>query len=82
MTDNDQITWGKKNIVKVQVPLASNEDNPPALIYSHDDSIMTSVPVDDELLAKMEGEDKKYFYFRRHEDGQIELLNEAGNQDW
>ena len=82
MTDSDQITWGRKHIVKVQVPLASSEADPPALIYSHDDTIMLEVPCDDEILAKMDGEDKKYFYYRLDNKGNIELLNEAGEQDW
>lgn len=72
---------GTANMVKVEVSPFTSDDDPTLSVYSHDGSIDTEIKVDDELLAKMAGEPKKYFYYRK--DGTaIELLNEAGEQDW
>lgn len=83
MSDNDQIV-GNKNIIKVESsPFVQDITAPLTLsFYSFDGTIDIEVPVDDELLAKMQGETIKYFYYRQTEDGQIELLNDAGEQDW
>lgn len=50
-----------RTIVKVQVPLATNDSDPKALIYNKNRSFETFVPVA-EVKKKMSGEFKKFFY--------------------
>lgn len=69
---------GNANIVKVEV---SPFDAESLSVFSHDGSIDSEVALDDELRARMQGEPTKYFYYRKDGDS-IELLNEAGNQEW
>lgn len=71
----------KKEIVKVQVPLNSNIDNPPALVYNKDQSIFQQAQLTKELSKAMGDQPKKYFYCE-FKDGQLELLEEAKWQEW
>lgn len=72
---------GNANIVKVELSPFSEADNPILSVYSHDGSIDIEIKEDDELLARMAGESKKYFYYRK-EGTAIELLNDAGELEW
>ena len=49
-------------IVKVQVPLSSNEEDPPALVYNKDRSVQHGVPVTWELIDALDGKPKAFFY--------------------
>lgn len=68
-------------IVKVQVPLATSEEVPAALLYNKDRHVQAMVPVTDELLASMAGEKKKFFYARMV-GTIINIDGEAPCQDW
>lgn len=70
-------------IVKVQVPLATNEKKPLALVYNEDRSIQFQMPVSAELLDKMEGRPKAFFRGVYNEEEQtFGLHEEAPWQDW
>jgi hypothetical protein len=49
-------------IVKVQIPLSSNEPEPTALVYDQSRKYEVFMPVTDELKKQMSGLPKKYFY--------------------
>lgn len=67
-------------ILKVQLPLASTEINPPALVYNEDQSIYLHLPVEN-VSARMRGRPKVYFYATER-DGDLYLDDEAPEQLW
>lgn len=70
-------------IIKVQVPMATNmSTNDPdngALAYTKGRETMAVLELTPELLAKMDGKHKKFFYTR---PGEWTLLDEAPWQAW
>lgn len=70
-----------KNIVKVQIPLSTSQNPPLALVYNKQQDIFFEMDITEVVLAIMNKEYKKYFYYR-FENDQIELLDEAPWQDW
>ncbi len=71
----------KKCIVKVQLPIASNEADAPMLIYSEDQSIFTTMPID--AKSKKHFTDLKSFHYARlRDDGILEFLGQAPWQNW
>jgi len=48
-------------IVKLQVPLYSNCENPECLVYNEDRSFETFVPLDENIKRAMKGRPKAFF---------------------
>ena len=69
-------------IVKVQLPLSSNQKDPPAFIYDEKKEVEMFVPITKELLEHMDGEPKKYFKAHILKDGTLMLDEEAEEQSW
>lgn len=79
-------------IFKVQMPLATNDANPKALVYNASRSSSAFLDIDSALLIAMKDRPKAYFYGRNYDhatdDGCIEQLceldlsAEAPEQDW
>lgn len=67
-------------IVKVQIPLESNQEVAPALIYDRGRTFRRHVPLE-EVAARMAGRAKAFFYARLT-FGQIVLGDEAPSQGW
>lgn len=70
----------KTGVVKVQLPQASNEDEPPALVYFVDRK-HHFLPVTDALLNQMGGRQKRYFKAELHDDG-IVIMEPVPDQFW
>jgi hypothetical protein len=68
-------------IVKVQVPLATNDPNTPALIYDEFKTRMTQQSLDDATLKLMAGEPKAFFEAQWF-DMRWQLGKRAAWQDW
>lgn len=76
----------KQTIVKVQLPLASNEENPQALVYNHDRTVEGFLPLSVTLLKGFKpGEAKAYFHATYvHVDGvlKLDLLARSKDRAW
>jgi len=70
-------------IVKVQMPVITNEVPPKCLIYDKNRTFEELVIISDELIDAM-GERKKAFFYAEidEEDGTISLQAEAEWQNW
>ena len=68
-------------IVKVQVPLLTNEKIPKALIYNADRSFEMQVPAAD-VLEAMGTKKKAFFNAAVIEDGTLEIHDEVEWQTW
>jgi hypothetical protein len=68
-------------IVKVQLPLASNEAQPPALVYDEKRSFQAMVPVTKEIKDAMKGKPKAFFHAHREND-KVMLDQPAPWQNW
>lgn len=68
-------------IVKVQLPLASDAETAPALLYNKDRSVLMHVMPSRGLLSKMKGRPKVFFNADLVGDS-IELGDETKPQDW
>jgi hypothetical protein len=70
-------------IVKVQLPLMTDEEVPQALIYNEDRSVQFQVPVTDHILKGMDGRFKRYFEAARDEQYvNIMFHRPVEDQDW
>lgn len=74
-------------IVKIQIPLASNEPDPPALVYNEDRSIEQTFPLNRaivDMLTDSNGKTKPKAYFEAYldEDGRLVIGHEVGEQNW
>jgi hypothetical protein len=69
-------------IIKVQLPLYSNEKNPEAFIYNEDRSVTVMLPVSQDIIDAMDGEPKKYFHATVSKKGILNIKAEAPWQDW
>lgn len=65
-------------IVKVQLPIATNEKIPLALVYDKTRTIELQVPVTEIIKAKMQGTKKRYFYMDKNQ----QIQDEAPTQEW
>ena len=72
----------KPEIYKVQVPLASNEVPPLALVYNEKRNHEGLFPVTDDLLKIMKGRHKAFFHGQMQPDGKILFGQEAKWQHW
>ena len=68
-------------IVKVQLPLSSNAAAAPALVYNADKTVLLQPPVDVQLLKKMNGANKQFF-FATVSNGDLVLDRRAPWQEW
>jgi hypothetical protein len=75
----------KEIIVKIQVPLATNMKEAPALVYDETRAVTSTLPVTEELLQIMEG-DLKAFFHAEVEEGEeedtITIGDRAPWQEW
>jgi len=76
-------------IVKVQIPLASSEPEPMALVYNEDRSVEMRIPIDIGLEVWMEGRAKAFFEAEIEEiaDGDrtirtVEFLDDVEDPGW
>ena len=72
-------------IVKLQVPIVTNSENPMCLVYSRDRKINGMVPLTKEILDKMDGSLKKFFKVKSIEYGKNDVLKiaeEVEDQGW
>lgn len=68
-------------LVKVQVPVASSEEEPNALVYNEDRSLYGFAPIE-EPLRKAMGERTKGYFFAQSKGKTLRLYGRAANQDW
>lgn len=68
-------------IVKVQLPLYTNEPQPMVLIYNEDRSIEGMVPYD-KATKKMLGRKPKQYYYAIVTGENVGLIKRAPDQDW
>lgn len=68
-------------IIKIQLPLSSNTDEPEALVYDEKHEIDTFMPISKELLKRMGGNIKKFFYAHL-EDEEVIIDKDAPWQEW
>lgn len=68
-------------IVKVQMPLASNADDPPALCTNEDKSFVSQLTVTDDLRAVMMHRAKAFFVAELYE-GSVVLQDEVADPGW
>lgn len=68
-------------VVKVQLPLFSSGENPPALVYNEDRTVECYCPVTPDLVRAMEGQ-KRAFFRASICDGVLELSAPLEEQGW
>jgi hypothetical protein len=68
-------------IVKVQVPLATNDPNTPALIYDEFKTQMTQQTLDD-ITVRLMKNDAKAFFEAKWNGNRWQLGKRVGWQDW
>lgn len=68
-------------IVKIQVPLETNDPDPKALVYNEARSVDFAMPINKQLLGKMSGA-KKQFFYANLEKGILDIDRKAPWQDW
>lgn len=73
----------QKFVGKLQVPLASNEKDAPAMVYNEDRTIQFFLPMTDEILNMMNGRPKAYFNMT-FPDGKSDVVigEEVPNPGW
>lgn len=73
----------KKQIVKIQIPLSYNHDEPMALIYNKSRSVETLMPIDEALMTAMDGDFKAFFEAILPEKrGHVRLLKRVKDPGW
>lgn len=72
---------GERIIVKVQVPMATNE-TPMALIYNKDRSFQATAPINADIKRQMRGRFKAFFYAMVKGKDFYLGENEAPWQEW
>lgn len=68
-------------IFKVQVPIASNDPDPKALVYNRYRTKEGMVPIQPGLLDIMQGRLKIFIYASFH-NGELDFRREAPWQEW
>lgn len=69
-------------IVKIQVPIATTERLPLALIYDESRAVEFQVPITSEILFIMKGRPKAFFHATSEEDGAFVVGEEVPEQNW
>lgn len=73
----------RKMIVKVQLSIFTSEEEQQVLIYSKGGENWYQGPANPFIVKMMDGAAKAFFHaYVPYESGQIELLEEAPEQDW
>ena len=78
---------GESMIVKLQVPLATNETAPLVLAYNEDRTVVEQFPLTRPILDMMDdgaGRTRAKAYFEAYidDDGRLVLGADVGEQDW
>lgn len=81
MSEKDQPQIVRDFIIKVQLSLSTSHKQRQCLIYNKDRSLLQELPATDEVVAAMEGHDKRYFEASFNQ-GVVELNKPTNNQDW
>lgn len=70
-------------IVKIQLPLVTNEPEPVALVYNKDRSFTTQIPIGEEA-KKVFGDDPKQFWKVNldHETKEVDLIKRVRDRKW
>jgi len=68
-------------IVKVQRPLSSNVEDPPALVYNKDRSLTMQWPMDD-AIKRIMGRELKVYWWAYMQGTVLHLDKPAEEQDW
>jgi hypothetical protein len=71
----------KRLIVKVQIPITTNDPHPKSYVYDRHREIEEFFPITPDLLERMNNRLKVYFYATL-EDGDLNLQEEAPEQEW
>lgn len=70
-------------VIKVQLPVTTNEKEPLMLVYNKDRSFFRQMPITSEIKEKMGCSYKKYFMARiRAKNGKMKLLKEVRPREW
>lgn len=69
------------DIFKVQIPIISNEDNPPAFVYNRSRTIVAEVEISD-VKDHMKNRYKAFFEIEINREGEMKIVKEAKWQDW
>ncbi len=73
----------KAMIVKVQVPLRTNYEEPLALVYNRDRSYQVFMQITEDLKIAMDGHYKKFFYAHYDKENNHTVLDKAAPwQQW
>lgn len=68
-------------IVKIQVPLYTNDPCPQALVYNEDKSFTITIPLTRGLVKHLGGKPKGFFNIERITGG-IRILDSVTDQGW
>jgi hypothetical protein len=68
-------------IVKIQIPLTSNENDSYALVYDKTRVFMEMIPITDDLLVFLDG-DVKGFFRVTIDDEKTSIFKRVENQEW
>lgn len=71
----------QQTIVKVQLPLGTNEDIPHMLVYNEDRSVEVYTPVQERFAQELR-EAHKGFYHATVNDDQVNIGSPAAWQSW
>lgn len=70
-------------VLKIQVPLASNQENPPCLVYDQTRKFRTFVPLTSEIKRLLKGDPKGYFEAKiQPGTGEFEIIKRVSPQQW
>ena len=70
-------------IIKVQLPISTNDPNAQALMYNKDRSWEGLYPIDQTVLDMMHGEFKRFFYADITDEGHtVSIFSNAPWQEW
>lgn len=68
-------------IVKVQIPIVSTKENPPAFIYNEDRSYVAKAEITDELMEVF-GNQEKLFFNATITNGSLLLIENVSDPGW
>lgn len=69
-------------IVKVQLPIASNDPDAQALVYNRTRSVSMTIPITADLRKKMGEDNKRFFNAKLNINDEIVIEEKAPWQEW
>lgn len=72
----------EKQIVKVQISLATSTDKQQVLVYNRKRNVLYQGDASQEIIKAMDGEPKKFFHANCPKGKMIELLEETPYKNW